>query len=421
MPPIPRDTRFDSTLALLSAPYDFISLRCARYRSDLFEARLLLRRTICMKGPEAAELLCDIDRFERRGAMPLRIQKTLLGQGGVQGLDDAAHRHRKAMFMALMTTERIGQLGALSADAWRAFSQKWATSSQVTLYSEVQELLTRAVCEWAGIPLEAAEVPRRTRQLTALFDAAGAIGPRHWWSRLARRRAERWIGDTVRLIRADRLTPPEESPAHVIAWHRGLNGELLHPRVAAVELLNLLRPTVAVSVYIVHAAHALHRYPECRERLRAGEDGYVGRFVQEVRRFYPFFPAVAARVRRDFDWKGYRFPRGRRVMLDLYGTNYDARSWDAPEEFRPERFQTWDGSPFNFIPQGPGNHYMNHRCPGEWITLELMKVAVEFLACRLRYDVPEQDLRIDRSRLPAIPQSRFLISKVQADASLSSE
>ncbi|WP_338666250.1 hypothetical protein VQH23_25910 (plasmid) [Pararoseomonas sp. SCSIO 73927] len=65
----------------------------------MFEARLLLRRTICMKGPEAAALLCDVDRFGRRGAMPVRIQKTLLGRGGVQGLDDAAHRHRKAMFM----------------------------------------------------------------------------------------------------------------------------------------------------------------------------------------------------------------------------------------------------------------------------------------------------------------------------------
>jgi fatty-acid peroxygenase len=42
--------------------------------------------------------------------------------------------------------------------------------------------------------------------------------------------------------------------------------------------------------------------------------------------FAPFFPAVAARVRRDFDWKGYRLPRGRRVLLDLYGTDYDPRT-----------------------------------------------------------------------------------------------
>src|SRR3546814_10555834 len=69
--------------------------------------------------------------------------------------------------------------------------------------------------------------------------------------------------------------------------------------------------------------------------------------------------------------------------LDLHGTNRDRRSWDAPEEFRPERFRRWDGSPFNFIPQGGGSHDLNHRCPGEWITIELMK-EIGRASCRER-------------------------------------
>ena len=43
-----------------------------------------------------------------------------------------------------------------------------------------------------------------------------------------------------------------------------------------------------------------------------------------------------------------------------------------------------------------------------------MKVATEFLAGGMAYDVPEQDLRIDRSRLPALPRSRFVIANVRA-------
>ena len=54
-----------------------------------------------------------------------------------------------------------------------------------------------------------------------------------------------------------------------------------------------------------------------------------------------------------------------------------------------------DGCPFNFVPQGGGDHLVNHRCPGEWITIEFMKVAAEFLARRVAYVVPEQDLRLD--------------------------
>lgn len=46
------------------------------------------------------------------------------------------------------------------------------------------------------------------------------------------------------------------------------------------------------------------------------------------------------------------FFRGQRVLLDLYGTNQDRRTWKDPEEFEPERFSQWDASPFNFVPQG---------------------------------------------------------------------
>lgn len=138
--------------------------------------------------------------------------------------------------------------------------------------------------------------------------------------------------------------------------------------------------------------------------------------MQEVRRFYSFFPAVAARVRRGFEWHGYRFPRGGRVILDLYGTNHDPRSWEAPEEFRPKRFLEWDGSPFNLIPQGGGDHDLGHRCAGEWVTIALMKVATDFLVRHIAYDVPEQDLRIDMSRLPALPRSGFVIGQVSLQA-----
>ena len=82
---IPRDESVDGTLGLLRDPYGFVRKRCQRYGADLFETRLLLRRTICMTGPEAAQLFYDPDRFRRRGAMPGRVRRTLLGVGGVQG------------------------------------------------------------------------------------------------------------------------------------------------------------------------------------------------------------------------------------------------------------------------------------------------------------------------------------------------
>lgn len=412
MPQMPRETALDSTLALLGSPYDFIGERSRRHGSDVFEARLLLQRTICMTGPDAAELICDPERFVRRDAMPDRITKTLIGKDGVQSLDGDSHRVRKTMFMSLMTPAGIARLNEIADGEWRAAAAPWAGRDRVVLYDEVRRVLTRTVCAWSGVPLPDGEVDRRTGQLTALFEHAGSIGPQHWRARLERRRAEGWAADLVRRARAGALDPPEGCALRAVADHRDADGRLLDERVAAVELLNVLRPTVAVAVFITFAALALAEHPGARGRLAAGEPGYAERFVQEVRRFYPFFPSVAARVRRSFEWQGYAFPTGRRVILDLYGTNHDPRAWSSPDAFDPDRFSTWHGSPYSFIPQGPGDHYANHRCPGEWITIALMQHATMFLATTLRYDVPEQDLRIDRSKLPALPRSRFVMSNV---------
>jgi fatty-acid peroxygenase len=174
------------------------------------------------------------------------------------------------------------------------------------------------------------DVRRRTAQLTALYDYAGRAGGKHVRARLARRRSERWIASVVSDVRSGRLAVDENAALDRIAHHTELDGLALPERTAAVELLNVLRPTIAVSVYIVFVAHALHRHPHIAAALSTEDNAYESAFVQEVRRFYPFFPAVPARVRDSFRWDGYEFPARTRVVFDLHGTNHDARVWDAP-------------------------------------------------------------------------------------------
>jgi hypothetical protein len=82
--PVPRDASFDRTLAFRSRPGEFISDRCRRYGTDLFETCLLLQKTTCMTGPRGTKPLCDSDKFIRQGATPRRVQKTPFGEGGVQ-------------------------------------------------------------------------------------------------------------------------------------------------------------------------------------------------------------------------------------------------------------------------------------------------------------------------------------------------
>lgn len=409
-------TGLDSTLALMSEGYTFVSDRCRRLQSDVFRTRLLLRPLICMQGEEAAQLFYDNDRFRRTGAAPTRVKKTLFGQGGVQGLDGSSHRRRKQLFMSLLTGDSIEHLGDLVSEEWQRSLQRWERKETVVLFDEVRELLCRAVCRWTGVPLQESEAEQRTADLGMMIDGTGAIGPRHWQGRWARSRAEAWIGDLVDQVRNHELEPEDDSALHNVSWHRDTEGDLLDRRVAAVELLNILRPTIDVARYVVFGAHALHRLPEWQHQLRTGDEEDLELFVQEVRRFYPFFPFAAARVRTSFSWKGYRFPEGWRTILDLYGTNHDARSWDDPDTFRPERFREWDENAYDFIPQGGGDPSTGHRCPGEWITIALMKRALRLLTESMSYEVPNQDLRMPLSQMPALPNSGFVISHVHPES-----
>ncbi len=411
---IPRDAAMDSTLALMSEGYTFIGARCRRYGSDLFQARLLGRKAFCAQGEEAARMFYEPGRFTRRGAVPASALSLLQDKGSVSTLDGESHRRRKALFLRLMSPENVDRLGALFEAVWRAQLPRWRRSASVVLLPEVEAILCRAVCDWAGVPLDEDEVGSRTREFSAIIDGAGAFGPRNWRGQLLRGRAERWARRAIERIRAAMPVSNEVRAAYLFGWARGDDGALLDVRVAAVELMNVLRPTVAVGRFIVFAALALHKYRECGRALATDGDAYAAMFADEVRRFYPFVPAVAGRALVPFAWRGHHFKEGSWVALDLYGGDHDPRAWGDPENFRPERFGAREPNPFTFIPQGGGRHDDGHRCPGEWITNDLVKRAARLLTTAMSYRVPPQDLTIDLGRMPALPRSRFVICDVRA-------
>ena len=68
MSSMPRDKSVDATLALMRDPYCFIGKRWEQAESDVFEARILLRRTACMRGRDAARVFYDPERSMRKGA-----------------------------------------------------------------------------------------------------------------------------------------------------------------------------------------------------------------------------------------------------------------------------------------------------------------------------------------------------------------
>lgn len=408
----PQDRRFDNSLPLLSEGYTFIQRRCRHLDSDAFQTRLLLRPVLCASGEDAARLFYSADHFQRKGALPPNTVMSLQDWHSVQLREGDDHAQRKQLFMSFMTPDSIGRLRQLMREEWlREFSERSATE-QIVLHDAAQRILCRTACRWVGLEISDEVNAARSREFAAMIEGAGKIGPKNWRGLLLRQRTEKWARQQISDYRSGRLKLAADMPLALLADYEE-NGNTLDEKTAGVELLNLLRPTVAVGRYIVFAALALHTYPRCRQPIANGDEEYLHNFVQEVRRFYPFFPFVGGRAMKDLKWQDEKIPQGSWVLLDLYGTNHDPREWQNPEEFEPERFRDWNGSPFNFIPQGGGEFKNSHRCPGERNTIELIKEATRLLVQQMSYRVPSQDLDIDMSQMPALPASGFIISQVQ--------
>jgi fatty-acid peroxygenase len=246
-----------------------------------------------------------------------------------------------------------------------------------------------------------------------MLENTGRFGPRNWRALLLRRRTEQFVRSLVNRVRAGRLKPPETAPLRIVAGHREENGKLLDADSAAVEIINLLRPIVAVGRYVMFAAMSLARHPEWRARFAVGDESSLEPFAEEVRRLYPFFPIIGGLAREAFTWQGYSFRKGDWVLLDLYGTNHDAGRFPSPNKFSPGRDISWKTQGFDFIPHGGGNAAVSHRCPGEAITLELMKEAIRLLSRDMSYEVPEQDLTLDLSHIPVKPKGGLRIGRVR--------
>jgi fatty-acid peroxygenase len=397
----------DSSVPFLREGYAFISARCDRLGVDAFRTRIAGRPVVCIRGKEAAEMFYTPGRFTRKGALPPNTLRLLQDKGSVQTLDGAAHLHRKAMFLDLMSPASIDRLTATFTRVWQERAVSW-DHRQVVLHDEVRIILTQAVCEWAGVPVQERGAETLAREFSLMIDQSASFGPPNWWAQARRGRTEKWVAGLVERIRAGELEVRGDSAAAVIALHREPDGGRLPAEVAAVELINVLRPTVAVGRFIVFAAVALVEHPEWRSTFAAGDTADLEAFAQEVRRFYPFFPAVGGVAREDVRWQGNDFPAGTWMMLDLYGTNHDSRIWRHPYAFDPTRFRAWDNDSHTLVPQGGGDVRSTHRCPGERISLELVKAAVLLLAAA-DHQVAAQDLSISLGKMPALPSSGFIL------------
>ncbi|WP_280477917.1 cytochrome P450 [Nocardia asiatica] len=158
------------------------------------------------------------------------------------------------------------------------------------------------------------------------------------------------------------------------------------------------------------ACYLLATHPEIQERL-AGEVraaigdrtpafsdlaqlSYCRMVIEETMRLYPPAWIVERTPIADDEIGGYHVPAGARVTLCMYYIHRDERLWEAPEEFRPERFAdaaVAERHRFAFFPFSGGPRI----CLGKDMSMTEMVLILAMTVQRFR-------LELDRTH-PVVP------------------
>lgn len=384
------------------------------------KAKALTKELYVIYGSEAAEKFYDPKNFKREGAMPDLVIKTLFGEDGVQTLDGEEHHHRKNIFMDLMAPDRMD-------DYYKILDEKMTTALDAEngtfeLFSLTRKILFKAITEWSGINLDNLtdeEIDDLSKYQISMISGTFTSPIDHIKGVEDRKKSEKWAQDLIKEAREHPVPGKENHALYAFASATNLDGELLPVDVAAVELLNIIRPTLALTVWAALMGHALFSRSDIYEKLSENFEDLQDSFIQEMRRFYPFFPALPAISLQEVEVDGYVIPKDSWVALDLYGTNHDARTIDQPEEFVVDRYvddaeRISYEEEYEMIAQGGGDFRSMHRCAGEWITLHTLRVLSDQLVNKYSFSVPEQDFDIPMDQFPTYPNSKVLLYKEES-------
>ncbi|KAM3346809.1 hypothetical protein ACQJBY_021034 [Aegilops geniculata] len=130
---------------------------------------------------------------------------------------------------------------------------------------------------------------------------------------------------------------------------------------------------------------------------------YLKMVIKEALRLHPPAPLLVPGESIDqCELEGYTVPAMSRVFINAWAIGRDPKYWEAPEEFRPERFEDstvdFTGSSYEFLPFGAGRRM----CPGFNYGLASMELALVGLLYHFDWSLPEGVAEVDMEEAPGL-------------------
>jgi cytochrome P450 len=262
------------------------------------------------------------------------------------------------------TRRSIGKYAELMVSCTQAMLAEWRDGQRVDLYKVLTpltlEIVSRALFT-ADIAGEIGRVGGAVRALQLRNDRGPALvlfmkyfptfrNLRYVWSV---RRLERLI---YRLIEQRRSTGEHGDDLLAALLHaRDENGEPVRDRQIRDEAMTLIVAGFDNNALsISYCWFLLAQHPEVEARMMAELDAVLGgraprmediprlpylqKVIKECMRLYPPVPALVRQCLESVEIGGYEFPKGTSFVVRPWIMHRDPRYYEAPLEFRPERW-----------------------------------------------------------------------------------
>ena len=358
LPPGPRAPSLLQTLAWAVAP-TWVMDNCAERLGESFTLTFWPSgmKLVVVSGPEAVKTVFTAPPDVAPSAAGNSPMRPVMGPSSVIVLTGAEHMRQRKLLLPPFHGERMREYEQTIVDATRKDMASWPLQRPMRLQERTRaitlEVILRAVF---GVEAERMDALRTRHRRPARADAAvahGAARAAHaqrgapaWGDRRALDHLDAVIYEELARRRAQSDLAERTDILSLLMQARDEDGQAMTDGELRDELVTLLlagHETTATSV--AWAIERLVRHPDKLARLVAEIDGgdeagdaYMTAVINETLRVRPVVPIVARMLQRELEVDGYALPAGTRVTPSIYLTNRNARVYDRPQSFEPERF-----------------------------------------------------------------------------------
>lgn len=400
------------TISFLTDP-DFATKRRQQYGA-IFRTNLIGRPTVVMSGAAANKFILSthFDLFSWRDGWPDNFRELLGASLFLQ--EGAEHQRNRKLLMPAFHGKALTNYVATMTEITDQYLSKWEQTGDLTWFPELKHL----TFEIASVLLIGSEPGAETTELSRLFTELtnGLFTLPLKWSYTTYGRAitarDRLLAHIEQVVLERQQSPTQDALGLLVQSQDEEGNRLSVAELKVQALLLLFAGHETTTSLIASLCLALAQNSEVLARARAEQSQigrntpisidslkqmtYLDRVLREVERMYSPIGGGFRGVVKEFEFNGYRVPKGWQVLYRIPEAHFDADVYPQPHTFDPDRFDPdrsdYKPSDYTFVTYGGGARI----CIGMAFAQMELKIIAAMLLRRNSWELlPNQNLTLD--------------------------